>query len=93
MRNGDDSFTGYTAAEEEECEAGIEEGDYTITPCGPLGSLVHVAQEGYGHRGDLGDFADYDAALAAIKVHMERNSFFPNVWRIDDHGTADVVSF
>ncbi len=66
--------------------------DYTLTPCGPLGSRVFVAQVGAALNRSLGEFADEDAALAAIKAECELFAFWPNVWRISDHGNAVCIT-
>lgn len=57
--------------------------DYTLTPCGPLGSRIACAQiEG----SFLGEFADEETALVFIRDRMEREKFWPNVWWVSDHG-------
>ena len=56
--------------------------DITLTPCGPLGGRVGVAQ---GHK-FLGDFAETDEALEFVREHMDNEQFWPTVWWVSDHG-------
>lgn len=60
-----------------------EEGDYTLTPCGPLGSRIAVGQVGLSF---LADFAHEDDAVYFIRERMQRERFWPNVWNVSDHG-------
>jgi len=67
---------------------GPEDGDYTITPCGSLGSKTCVGEVGGKFRGE---FRSDGAALRAICKRMKAESFFPNVWSISDHGNVDII--
>jgi hypothetical protein len=63
--------------------------DYTITPTGPLGGLYGVGQiEG----NFLGEFQEWDDAIAAIKADMESNQYWPNIWDVSDHGNWSLVT-
>ena len=64
------------------------EGDYVISDSGPLGSMTSVSQ---GTR-FLGEYASEEEALAAIREDMEREQFWPGVWRQDDHGGMTPVT-
>jgi hypothetical protein len=64
------------------------EGDYTMTPTGPLGSLISVGQVEGKH---LGTFATDDGARQFIRDRMEREQFWPNVWNVSDHGNWDLT--
>lgn len=59
------------------------EGDYVLSPCGPLGGRTAVSVIGEGF---LDDFADDDAAEAFVRDRMKTEGFFPNVYTQDDHG-------
>lgn len=39
----------------------------------------------------LNSFSDFNDALTAINVWMKKNSFYPNVWIVDDHGGAVCI--
>lgn len=73
--------------ETESCEP--SEGDYTMTPTGPLGSRVGVGVIGGKY---LGTFGDEEQAMDAIKADMEIHKFWPTVWWVSDHGNWDVVT-
>lgn len=57
--------------------------DYELTPCGPLGSRVAVAQHDCRW---LGDFPAVEDALAFVRQHMEDEQHWPSVFWISDHG-------
>lgn len=59
-----------------------QEEDGFISNTGPLGALTS-ASVSCKH---LGTFREEAAAVAAIKAKMDEEGFWPNVWRIDDHG-------
>ena len=62
--------------------------DYTISPCGPLGSRSCVGQvEGKF----LGEFKNDHAARQAICAKMEKERFWPSVWQVSDHGNAHAI--
>ena len=65
-----------------------EEGDYTITACGPLGGRTCVGEVGGRY---YGDFTNDKSALSAICKKMRAEGFFPNVWSISDHGNAEII--
>lgn len=73
-----------------------EEGDYVISDSGKLGSLYSVSicwewdSLPPNHR-FYGEYATYDEATNAIREHMARNKFYPNVWYLDDHGGLQLV--
>jgi hypothetical protein len=62
--------------------------DYTISDCGPLGSLYGVGQVEGKY---LGTFKTYSEAQLAIREKMTAEQFWPNVWMIDDHGGASLL--
>jgi hypothetical protein len=56
--------------------------DYVMYDSGPLGSRTSVGVV----EGDfLGEFKSEDDAMVAIKEDMEKNNFFPGIWRMSDH--------
>ena len=59
--------------------------DYTISDCGPLGSLYQVS-------GLPGTFRDWNAAIVAIQHHMDAEQSWPGVWYRNDHGNVDSVN-
>ena len=65
------------------------EGDYTMTPCGPLGSRIGVGQVGGKF---IGEFRTDEDAEKFIRDRMEREKFWPNVWWVSDHGNWDLRS-
>jgi hypothetical protein len=65
------------------------EGDFTITPCGPLGG-----RSGLGRIGGrfVGEFdSDEDAKDAANQI-MYDESYWPNVWMVSDHGNVTLLT-
>ena len=87
-------LTRYTEAEEEEDEQeeqaeAPEDGDYTISDTGPLGSLYGV---GIVQGAFLGTFKEWDEAIEAIKAKMEKDQYWPSVWYESDHGNVSSVS-
>lgn len=65
------------------------EGDYILRDAPPLGSRTFV---GIVDGGSLGEFESDAAALKAIRMRMETEQFFPNVWRMSDHGNLHLVT-
>jgi len=61
-----------------------QEDDAFLEPSGPLGSRTSVSVGGE----HLGEFGSDEEALQALKVWMEKNSFYPNVWQVSDHGNV-----
>jgi len=79
----------YDEDEGGEVEEGPSPEDYTITPCGRLGSKICVSQvEGKF----LGEFLENEDADKAICARMEKEQFYPGVWFIDDHGGVQPYS-
>jgi uncharacterized membrane protein (UPF0127 family) len=66
--------------DEEEFEP--EEDDIFIQDSGPLGSRTSVSAGGKF----LGEFKTEEEAEEAIKEWMEANQWYPNVWKVSDHG-------
>lgn len=63
-------------------------GDYTMQDARVGGVYVSVVD---GTSRDMQEtFFDEDAALRAIRARMERDKYWPNVWRISDHGNAHL---
>ena len=60
-----------------------EEGDYVITPSGPLGSRLAISQHGIKYLTEVSEFEDADDFIHA---QMEKDQFWPSVWFVDDHG-------
>lgn len=66
-----------------------EPGDYTLTPCGSLGSKICVGEvEGRF----IGEFSTQRSAERAICQRMEREKFFSTTWWVSDHGNVDQLS-
>jgi len=64
------------------------EGDYTITPSGPLGSRSSVGQVEGKH---LGEFPNDDSAREFIRERMDKEQYWPNVWLVSDHGNWNLT--
>jgi len=60
-----------------------EDGDYVMYDTGPLGSLTGVS---IFHGRCLGVFDSFLEAEGAIVEHMGKESYWPDVWYLDDHG-------
>jgi hypothetical protein len=58
------------------------EDDIFMQDAGPLGGRTSVSAGGKF----LGEFPTEDEATMAIQAWMEENQFYPNVWKISDHG-------
>jgi len=44
------------------------------------------------HEGKLlGSYDDMGVAIGDIEKHMKRNSFYPNIYYVNDHGNVDVL--
>ena len=88
----DDAFFGSSDEQaenptpEEDMEPSPE--DYTISDSGPLGSRTSVGQIEGKH---LGEFNSDEEAIAAIRADMEKHQFYPNVWRVSDHGNWSIM--
>lgn len=64
------------------------EEDYTLSDCGRLGANTAVGIVGSRFHSV---FATDDEALDFIRERMEKVQFWPNVWRISDHGNAHRI--
>lgn len=40
-------------------------------------------------HGFIGDFVEWDDAVAALKEWMEKHKWYPNVWTMSDHGNLN----
>ena len=63
-------------------DAAPDEDAYLLADSGPLGSRTNVSYEGK----HFGEFPDDDSAIDAIRANMEDEKFFPEVWKVSDHG-------
>lgn len=71
-------------------EDGPCEGDIMLTDCGPLGCRTCVSV--YGGPGKvIGEAVEWDDIVDLIRDHMEKEQFWPNVWRVSDHGNISLV--
>lgn len=68
---------------------GPEEEDITISPAGQLGGEYEVGVVNGPH---IGRFGDMDDAVKAVWDYMKKNNYYPDVWYIDDHGGASVMT-
>jgi hypothetical protein len=82
-RNASEVFNAHARDAEE--AAGPDEEDATISDGR---GAVSVA---YGGK-HLGDFPDENTAENELAAAMARDKFWPNVWRISDHGNAHLIS-
>jgi|GEM_PF-5071187 len=72
---------------DQDYELGIDwESDYVIYSCRAYTRFTG----GYNCR-QVGQFAEYDEMLAAIREDMNREQFWPNVWYVNDHGNTDLL--
>lgn len=62
--------------------------DYIISDAGRLGGNYAVSEYEGRH---LGEFEEWDEAIAFIKSKMEKDQFYPDVWYVDDHGGIELV--
>lgn len=70
------------------------ESDAFISDAGQLGAMTSASLGGK-HLGTFGgddETTGEEKALAAIRAAMERDGFYPNVWRISDHGNISPLS-
>jgi len=67
----------------------MEQGDITITPCGPLGSMYSVGEVEGKH---IGEYSTDEEVKIAIYEYMEKNQFWPSLWFISDHGNVSSYS-
>lgn len=70
-----------------------EEGDYVLHPAGPLGGCTSVSVDGLHKEtfSPLGDVSADDLALEWVKADMAAAEYYPNVWRMDDHGGYTLI--
>jgi hypothetical protein len=68
---------------ESEFRTGPDQGDYMLTPSGPLLSLTSLSTHEGKH---IGEYPTTDAALEIVASRMESEQFWPNIWWISDHG-------
>jgi peptidoglycan hydrolase-like protein with peptidoglycan-binding domain len=61
--------------------------DYVISPAGALGGRYAVSVSGK----QLGEFVEYDDAIAAIDADKEKNQYFPDTFFVNDHGNIDLI--
>ena len=60
-----------------------EQGDYLLTPSGPLLGLTSLST----HEGKyIGEYPTTDVALEIVASRMESEQFWPGIWWISDHG-------
>jgi len=60
-----------------------EQGDYVLTPSGPLLGRTALST----HEGKyIGEYQTTDVALEIVASRMESEQFWPNIWWISDHG-------
>lgn len=79
-------------ADDEEAEqvasSGPQPEDFTLSDCGPLLSQTSVdIVEGKS----IGVYSCHSEALAAVRRRMESDGFYPNIWKIDDHGGETLI--
>lgn len=75
----------------EDAMAEIDEpcdGDYMLSDCGSLGCMTAVSVVGGRF---LGQFADEDDAMQFIHDRMADEQFWPNIWRVSDHGNVSLA--
>ena len=61
----------------------IQQEDYTLSPCGPLGGRIGLGVSGGEF---IGEYADVDEALDVVRDRMDREQFWPSIWWVSDHG-------
>ena len=61
----------------------IQDSDYVIGDSGSLGGMSYCSQ--------VGEFAEWDDLIDAIKADMEKEQFWPDVWYVNDHGNQEIV--
>ena len=65
-----------------------EDGDYVISDSGPLGSLYSVSVV---NGPFVGMYKTESRVCHAIRNRMEYENWYPNVFRINDHGNVMQV--
>lgn len=73
------------------CEPDDDDGYLSDAP--PLGARTNAAVGGrfLGTFASTDDATSDELALAAIRDEMRRTNYYPNVWRIDDHGGHHLI--
>jgi len=59
-------------------------------------AYIYDAPRGYGvtfHHKHVGTYARERQAEAAVYLAMIRSNYFPNVWRVNDHGNMTLCYF
>ena len=75
--------------DEEDYDDEPVEGDFTITPCGPLGGKSALGVIGGKFIGEFDcDESDYCRA----REIMREDNYFPNVWLVSDHGNFTLYA-
>lgn len=67
----------------------VEEGDYVLHPSGRLGADTSVSVHGVGH---VGTYPTEEKAIREVRARMKKEGFFPNVWRVSDHGNPFLLN-
>lgn len=65
------------------------DGDYVMSPSGPLGGRTSVSEHGYKF---LAEFSNEDDAIEFIKMRMSEQGVFTTVWELSDHGNYSIVN-
>jgi hypothetical protein len=70
-----------------------QEGDYLISPCGPLGIWTKITVRGDSSIYEVFDGEDQDArARVWILNRIKQENFHPNVWMMSDHGNLTLIT-
>jgi hypothetical protein len=70
-----------------------QEGDYLISPCGPLGIWTKVTVMGDYNTCEVFDGEDQDdRARAWIRNRIKQEDFYPNAWMMSDHGNLTLTT-
>lgn len=85
VSDAEDRIAEIAAAESEDYEPDGEDG--FISSTGPLGASSSASFAGK----HLGTFADESAAEKAIRDEGISSKFWPNVWRVSDHGNHHLI--
>jgi hypothetical protein len=68
-----------------------EEGDFIISPFGPMGSKTKVSIVGSTYI-VLGEEDQEPLAYDYIRNRMKQENFYPNVWTMSDHGNLTLTT-
>jgi hypothetical protein len=70
-----------------------QEGDYLISPCGPLGIWTKVTVTGDCNICEVFDGEGQDDRVRIwIRNRMKQENFYPNVWILNDHGNLTLTT-